>query len=490
MKLNPSRSLSGRTLFLASLNLFALILLAMAATGVRSPRTMREFLLRTAEGRVIEVSRQVALDMTMTSREKLDALLAEYSANHGATFALFLNDGRHEAGPDVELPEELERLFDTGRRVSLGLPPPERQPIPPRTPFLVVDGETSGYWLGVRIPIRTTSSPATTPGTLIVSSPSFFGSPLLFAPGPWLAWGIAGFAITALCWIPFLRGLTRRIGRMEQATARIAEGSFQTELDSRPKDELGRLAASIQSMGHRLGAQVAGQKRFLGDTAHELRSPLGRMQVALAILDRSPEKGSAYLAGLKEDVTEMTRLTDDLLQLAREELMAQTAVARPTNVAGAVLRACRIESRPGDDVRLDVPSDLEAMIDPEALFRAVANVLRNALRYAGEAGPVTVTARDAGDSVTIAVADQGPGVPPAALPRLFEPFYRVDEARDRRTGGVGQGLAIVHSAVEACGGTVSCRNLTPHGLEVQLTLPRPAQRATPFAAALNPAERA
>jgi two-component system sensor histidine kinase CpxA len=490
MKLNPSRSLSGRTLFLASLNLFALILLAMAATGVRSPRTMREFLLRTAEGRVLDVSRQVALDMTMTSREKLDALLSEYSANHGATFALFLNDGRHEAGPDVKLPEELERFFDTGRRVSLGLPPPERQPIPPRTPFLVVDGETSGYWLGVRIPIRTASSPATTPGTLIVSSPSFFGSPLLFAPGPWLAWGIAGFAITALCWVPFLRGLTRRIGRMEQATARIAEGSFETELDTRPKDELGRLAASIQSMGHRLGAQVAGQKRFLGDTAHELRSPLGRMQVALAILDRSPDKGSAYLPGLKEDVTEMTRLTDDLLQLAREELMAQHAVARPTNVAGAVQRACRIESRPGDDVRLDVPSHLEAMIDPEALFRAVANVLRNALRYAGEAGPVTVTARDGGDTVTITVADQGPGVPPAALPRLFEPFYRVDEARDRRTGGVGQGLAIVHSAVEACGGTVSCRNLTPHGLEVQLTLPRPARRATPFAAALNPAERA
>ena len=210
MTLNPTRSLSGRILLLAALNLLVLALLAMAATGVRSPQTLREFMLQTAEDRVFEVSRQLAVDMTMTSRERLDALLLEYSAAHDVTFALFLNDGRHEAGPDVTLPEELQRLFDTGRRVSLGLPPPERQPIPPRTPFLVVDEETSGYWLGVRIPIHTVSSPATIPGTLIVSSPSFFGSPLLFAPGPWLAWGIAGLAITALCWIPFLRGLARR----------------------------------------------------------------------------------------------------------------------------------------------------------------------------------------------------------------------------------------------------------------------------------------
>ena len=118
----------------------------------------------------------------------------------------------------------------------------------------------------------------------------------------------------------------------------------------------------------------------------------------------------------------------------------------------------------------------------------MANVLRNALRYAGDAGPITVTARAAGDMVTIDVADWGPGVPPDALPRLCEPFYRVDEARDRETGGVGQGLAIVQSAVQACGGTVRCRNLTPHGLEVRLTLPRIAQSSTAFAAALHPAE--
>ncbi len=487
MTLNPARSIGARTLLLAAMNLLVLTLLAMAATGVRSPQTMREFMLQTAEGRVFEVSRQLAVDMTMTSRESLDGVLQDYSTAHDATFALFLNDGRHEAGPDLKLPEELDRLFETGRRVSRGLPPPERQPIPPRTPFLVVDSQASGYWLGVRIPIRTASSPETIPGTLVVFSPAFFGSSLLFAPAPWLGWGAAAFAVTALCWIPFLRGLTRRIGLMEQTTARIAEGNFQTALDTGPRDELGRLAASIESMARRLGAQVTGQKRFLGDTAHELRSPLGRMQVALAILARKADAQDTHLHGLKEDVTEMTRLTDDLLQLAREDLMAKTAVARPTHVASAVQRACRIESRPGDDVRVEVPPNLEAMIDPESLFRAVANVLRNALRYAGDAGPIRITACAVGNMVAIEVADQGPGVPPDALPRLFEPFYRVDAARDRETGGVGQGLAIVRSAVQSCGGTASCRNLVPHGLEVRLMLPRAGETSAGFAAALNPA---
>ncbi len=486
--MNPTRSLGGRILLLATVNVLALVLLVMAATGARSPQTLRESMLQTAEERVLDVSRRLAVDMSMTASENVDTLLGDYSAAHEATFALYRNDGRHHAGPNLQFPEALRQRFEAGRRVAQGLPPPDHEPIPPRTPFLVVDSETSGYWIGVRIPIRTASSPETIPGTLVVSSSIFFGSALLFAPGPWLLWGAAGLALTAICWVPFLRRLTTRIGLMEQATARIADGNFEIALDTRPQDELGRLAASIDGMGRRLGAQVARQKRFLGDTAHELRSPLGRMQVALAILDQRAKDGSPYIEGLKEDVTEMTRLTDDLLQLAREELMSQTSVARPTEVASAVQRACRIETRPGGDVRVDVPANLEAMIDPEALFRAVANVLRNALRYAGDAGPITVTARAAGDTVTIDVADQGPGVPPDALPRLCEPFFRVDEARDRKTGGVGQGLAIVQSAVQACGGTVRCRNLTPHGLEVRLTLPRVARPPATFAATLSPAE--
>jgi two-component system sensor histidine kinase CpxA len=96
--------------------------------------------------------------------------------------------------------------------------------------------------------------------------------------------------------------------------------------------------------------------------------------------------------------------------------------------------------------------------------------LRNALRYAGEAGPITVSARREQDTVQIIVADQGPGVPAGDLPRLFDPFYRADASRDRATGGVGLGLAIVKTCIQSCGGAVTCRNLEPAGLEVLIRL--------------------
>lgn len=483
MGVRPSLSLRSRVLLLAGLNLVLLIALAVAATGVRSQQTLREFLLRTAEARAIDVSGLLSVEMAATPRSGLDALLDQYSSTYEATFALFRNDGRQEAGPRLVLPARLDRLFETARRAARGLPPQATQPVPPRTPFLIVDERTSGYWLGVRIPIRTTSSAETIPGTLVVYSPAFFSSALLFQPGPWLAWGAAALALTMICWVPFLRGLTRRIARMEHATARIADGRFATALDTRPDDELGRLAASIASMATRLGAQVAGQKRFLGDTAHELRSPLARMQVALALLDRDPGTDRAYLQGLQDDVAEMVRLIDDLLRLAREEQQAQVLDASPSNLAIAVQRALHLECRTGHQVRVDVPPSLDVLMDPEALFRAVANVLRNAVRYAGDAGPISVTARATGEVVTLQVADQGPGVPPEALSRLFEPFFRVDPARDRDTGGVGQGLAIVRSAVQACGGTATCANIDPHGLAVRLTLPRARQQADRFASA-------
>jgi two-component system sensor histidine kinase CpxA len=108
--------------------------------------------------------------------------------------------------------------------------------------------------------------------------------------------------------------------------------------------------------------------------------------------------------------------------------------------------------------------------DTELLTRALSNLLRNAVRYAGEAGPITVSAQREQDEVKIIVADRGPGVPAHDLPRIFDPFYRADASRDRETGGVGLGLAIVKTCIESCGGAVSCRNLEPAGLEVTIRL--------------------
>ena len=114
---------------------------------------------------------------------------------------------------------------------------------------------------------------------------------------------------------------------------------------------------------------------------------------------------------------------------------------------------------------------MKAFAEPDLLARALGNVLRNAIRYATDAGPITLTARVENELVLISVADCGPGVPPESLSKLFDPFYRVDSSRTRQTGGAGLGLTIVRSCMEACGGQVTALNCAGGGLEVSLYLP-------------------
>jgi two-component system sensor histidine kinase CpxA len=113
---------------------------------------------------------------------------------------------------------------------------------------------------------------------------------------------------------------------------------------------------------------------------------------------------------------------------------------------------------------------MQVMASAELLTRAVANLLRNAVKYAGKAGPVTVSAKAQDAQVEITVADCGPGVAEEYLDRLFEPFFRPEPSRDSDSGGVGLGLAIVKTCVESCGGTVSARNLRPKGFAVTMVL--------------------
>ena len=127
----------------------------------------------------------------------------------------------------------------------------------------------------------------------------------------------------------------------------------------------------------------------------------------------------------------------------------------------------------GTRIETHVDERTEVMAHPEYLFRSLANVVRNAIRYAGECGPIEISALAKDGMVLISVADQGPGIPEAELEAVFKPFYRPEDARQRETGGVGLGLAIVRTCIEACGGTVHCHNRPPKGLEVEMRLPAP-----------------
>jgi two-component system sensor histidine kinase CpxA len=342
---------------------------------------------------------------------------------------------------------------------------------------LVHSRHPAGYWVLVRVPLPDSVPPGR--GALVVRSDSLRGGGLFFDYVPWLAVGGGVVLFSVLFWLPLVRGITHAISQITRASEQIAEGGFEVRVSERRRDELGRLGQALNRMAARLAGLVHGQKRFLGDVAHELCSPLARIQVALGILEqRADGKQQPYVADLQEEVQHMSSLVNELLSFSKASFRASAVQIRPVLVKEIAERAAGRESSETAPIHLEVPGDLRAMAEPELLERSLSNLLRNAVRYAGEAGPITLSARREGERVLITVADGGPGVPEAELARIFDPFYRLDASRNAATGGVGLGLAIVRTCIESCQGTVACRNRQPSGLEVAITLRSAAAAGT------------
>jgi two-component system sensor histidine kinase CpxA len=263
-----------------------------------------------------------------------------------------------------------------------------------------------------------------------------------------------------------------------RATGQIAEGHFDQQLPEDRGDELGQLSRAINRMAARLSGFVTGQKRFLGDIAHELCAPIARMQFGLGILeqrarDSEQESQRAAVEDVQDEMRHMSSLVAELLSFSKAGMEAGHRPLVPVNVNDTAREAVAREAH-GQAVEIHVEIHIEpaltALADPQHLFRSLSNLVRNAIRYGGEAGPVTLSARCEGREIVIAVADSGPGLPGGELERVFTPFYRPDASRNRESGGAGLGLAIVKSCIEACGGRVQCRNRRPSGLEVEIRL--------------------
>jgi two-component system sensor histidine kinase CpxA len=251
----------------------------------------------------------------------------------------------------------------------------------------------------------------------------------------------------------------------------MARGQFDIEVPARRSDELGRLAVAINQLSARLAGYLGGQRRFLGDISHELNTPLARLDVALGILEGQVDDPDRELvADAQDEVRLMSELVAELLAFAKAGMKGQEVRLSPV-LLRPVVEAVVAREASGHDVAIDVDPALSVEAQPQLLARAAANLVRNAVRYAAQAGPISVSARAAGDEVAIAVRDRGPGVPADTLPRLFEPFFRIEADRDRATGGAGLGLAIVKTCVDACRGRVEARNLSP-GFEVEVRLRR------------------
>jgi two-component system sensor histidine kinase CpxA len=297
-------------------------------------------------------------------------------------------------------------------------------------------------------------------------------------PGVRAATLIIALVVSAVVCFLLARYLTAPVDRLRDATQRIAAGDLNVRvlptLKGR-KDDLGLLAADFDAMAVRVRSLIEAKHQLLRDVSHELRSPLARLQIALSLAQRGAAGADENLARIGREADRLEHLIARALMLVRLERPAVGLESERVDV-GALLAAIVDDVAIEADARriraaLSIGGTLEVTGDHEALRSAFENVLRNAVRYSSEGSQVQVRARRAGNSIEVAIEDEGPGVPEKDLARIFEPFYRVDAARDRAEGGEGLGLAIAARAVALHQGTIEARNLAGTGFAVRIVLP-------------------
>ncbi|PYO02795.1 MAG: two-component sensor histidine kinase [Candidatus Rokuibacteriota bacterium] len=282
----------------------------------------------------------------------------------------------------------------------------------------------------------------------------------------------------------FLAGrVLKPVDAMAETARRITAASLSARLPvDNTRDEFGRLASVFNETLARLDAAFEQLRRFTADASHELRSPLtGMRSVGEVALQRSlTAQGYREVIGsMLEDVDRLTRLVENLLLLTRADAgripLTRTLVDLRELVAGVVDSLRVLGDEKDQRLTVDVAARVMAECDPSVLRHGVTNVLYNAIKYTPNKGEirVVVTPSASGDA-SIEVRDTGPGIAAAHRERIFERFYRVDDARSRETGGTGLGLAIARWAVEANGGRIEIESDEGHGSQFRIVLPRVA----------------
>jgi len=255
---------------------------------------------------------------------------------------------------------------------------------------------------------------------------------------------------------------------------RFGQGDLSARTSLRRRDEIGSLAQSFNAMAERIERHMVSERRLLEDISHELRSPLARMKLAVKLARTSTDPGAA-LDRVDREVNRIAALTAEIAEVTRLEGDPQLLKSESVNLRELVQEAvndCCGEVEPREcNIRFDAQSGGNSFCDKALLRRAVENLLRNAIRYSPENASIDVLLAQDNRNLRIAVRDYGPGVPDQSLLQIFEPFFRVDEAREMDSGGVGLGLSIVKRIVLLHQGTVTAHNADP-GLRVEIALPR------------------
>jgi len=305
----------------------------------------------------------------------------------------------------------------------------------------------------------------------------------LLAPGPrgTALRLVAAAAISALISYFLARSLVTPLEELRRASRKIAAGDLATRVSKTMParhDEIGQLATDFDVMTSRLQAMQQANQRLMQDVSHELRSPLARLSVALEI---ARKKGAgeieAEIDRIALESDRLESLVNDVLGMLRESSETVPQIDETLDLSALLSDLVEVvnyevaEGQPG--ILWQQPACCEFLGDRELLWRAMENLLRNALRYnrsaRGVALDLAINRRKS--RVILSVRDYGCGVPEAELEKIFEPFYRVQESRDRGSGGHGLGLSIAANAVQRHGGSIRAENAEGGGLRVIISLP-------------------
>ncbi|AEI78857.1 osmolarity sensor protein EnvZ [Cupriavidus necator N-1] len=272
-------------------------------------------------------------------------------------------------------------------------------------------------------------------------------------------------AIVAASWAG-ARLLARPVQELASGAGRLAQDVHAAPLDERAGPAEARAAAqALNHMQQRIRTQLAQQSRFLAAVSHDLRTPLTRMSLRIERMDSADVRDVRYR--LRQDLAEMNGLIDATLYYLRDRDEAGGPRQR-VDVLALLQAVVDDAAETGHKVGLGGQAQ-PLLACPSELRRAVVNLVENARRYAGAA---SIVLTDSPQRVLIDICDNGPGIPPDELPRVLEPFYRVESSRSRATGGVGMGLSIAADIAARHGGELTLSNRPEGGLRARLSLPR------------------
>ncbi|HET8711686.1 MAG TPA: ATP-binding protein, partial [Spongiibacteraceae bacterium] len=289
--------------------------------------------------------------------------------------------------------------------------------------------------------------------------------------------GTALLAVAAIIAFPFARHLVKPIRQLARGTHELTQGNYIVALPTQRRDELGELARDFNELAHTLAANDNSRKRWLADISHELRTPLSILRGELeAILDGVRPSDHEHLQSLHQEVQHLTRLVDDLHALTTADIGGLQYRKTLCDVAELWRDQCAAHQQnfkaAGLSLTTDIPGqEIELYADEDRLRQLLDNLLDNSRKYTAAGGTVQVDVEALPGGVELIVQDSAPGVPEAALPKLFDHLFRVEDSRNRATGGSGLGLAICQRIVTAHEGEISAGLSELGGLRIRVFFP-------------------